>query len=69
MDQNRIALYIKFKGEIPDNTVLLMDKKPLGPALSPFKMNNPPSGDHELSLIAPDTSTLTTIHFSIHGAE
>ena len=69
MDQNRIALYVKFKGEIPDNSVLLMDKKLLGRALSPFKMNNPPSGDHELTLLAPDKSALTTIHFSIHGAE
>ena len=67
-DQDRIALFLRFKGEIPAGSQLILDKQTLGPAVSPFKMENPSAGDHEISIHGPDASVLTTIHFTIHGA-
>ena len=69
LDQNHIALFIRFKGSIPNNSQLLWDGKPLGVAASPFKIDQPESGDHELAIATSDGRHLAQVHFRIKGAQ
>lgn len=67
MDQDHIALFVRFKGQIPDKSQLIWDDEILGEAQSPFKLDQPASGDHKLSIRAPDGKIVSAVHFTIKG--
>lgn len=67
MDQNHVALFIRFKGLVPEQSRLLWDGQPLGPALSPFKVERPQVGKHELSILTSDGKLLSRVGFMIRG--
>ncbi|HEY8270258.1 MAG TPA: penicillin-binding protein 1C [Pseudobdellovibrionaceae bacterium] len=69
LDQQYVALFVRFKGSVPKKSQLLWDGKPLGEAVSPFKIPDPASGDHELAVASKDGKILGKIRFTIHGAE
>jgi penicillin-binding protein 1C len=65
MDQNHIALFIRFQGEMPPQTRLLLNKEDLGVAVSPHRLDQPPRGTHKLSLVSPDGKVLTEVQFRV----
>lgn len=69
LSQDHIALYVRFKGVVPEGTLLTMNGKILGSAKSPFKITELKAGDHLLALESAQGSILTKINFKIKGAE
>ncbi|MGZ3805350.1 MAG: penicillin-binding protein 1C [Pseudobdellovibrionaceae bacterium] len=69
LDPQYIALFVRFKGSIPEKSQLLWDGKILGAAVSPFKIAEPAVGDHELAVAAEDGKILSKVRFTIRGAE
>lgn len=67
LDAKNIALFIRFKGEIPAETRLFWGKKDLGIAESPKKVSELPVGKHELSLRTPKGEVLAQVRFEIRG--
>lgn len=68
MDQEHVALFIRFKGHVPEKSQLLWNGNPLGEALSPFKIPHPAAGQHELSIVN-EGKVLARVKFTIRGAE
>nr|WP_295900943.1 penicillin-binding protein 1C [uncultured Bdellovibrio sp.] len=68
IDQEHVALFIRFKGDVPSKSQLLWDGKNLGEAISPFKIPQPETGRHEL-VIANNGKILGKVLFTIRGAE
>ncbi len=68
LDSTRVALFVRFKGEVPQGSTLLWDEKPLGLAVSPFKVEAPKSGTHTLSIVDQAGKSLATVRFQIKGA-
>jgi penicillin-binding protein 1C len=81
LDASRIALFIRFAGQVPAGSRLVWDGKDVGEALSPFKMEAPAAGEHDLAIVAPtaanhskdaaagSSTNVTHVHFTIRGAE
>ncbi|WP_374079565.1 penicillin-binding protein 1C [Bdellovibrio bacteriovorus] len=69
LDQEHVALFVRFKGAIPARSQLLWNGKNLGDAVSPFKITTPPVGKHELSVLSNDGKVLSKVFFTIRGAE
>ncbi len=67
IDPSRIALNVSFKGHIPPQSDLFLNGQRLGPALNPYKISNPPTGIHQLSIVSPQNRVVTQVHFSIKG--
>lgn len=67
MDQDHIALFVRFKGQVPEKSQLVWDDQVIGEAQSPFKLDQPTSGDHKLSIRAPDGKIVSAVHFTIKG--
>ncbi|MGZ3780852.1 MAG: penicillin-binding protein 1C [Pseudobdellovibrionaceae bacterium] len=65
LDQKHIALFVRFKGSPPEHSFLLLDGKILGPAASPFKIANPPAGDHQLAITESNGKILKKVRFVI----
>lgn len=66
-DSKQIALFIRFSGQVPSESRLILNGKELGQAVSPFKMENPPSGSHQLSIRSPEGKELTQVRFTVKG--
>lgn len=69
LDQDHVALFIRFKGLVPEQSQLLWNGKVLGPAVSPFKIPKPPSGEHTLAIASKEGSIYARVHFTIRGAQ
>lgn len=69
IDQERVALFVRFKGAIPNNAGIFWDGKRLGEAVSPFRMDKPPLGRHTLAIRSSDGKELSSVQFTIKGAE
>lgn len=67
-DQERIALFVRFKGTIPPNSRLHLDGRDLGEAVSPFKVTDLPSGIHEMWIGPSAKEALTKVRFTVKGA-
>lgn len=67
LDPSLIALSIRFKGQVPEGSLLFWDDRPLGAAVSPHIMSQPPVGAHALSIRGPDGKTLAQVHFAVKG--
>ncbi len=67
ISDNRIALYVRFKGEIPENSLLKLNEGILGHAMSPFKIEKPETGHHQMMIISPLGETLAKVNFLIKG--
>ena len=65
LDQNHIALFIRFQGEVPAQTRLQLNNDDLGAAVSPHRLDQPPRGSHKLSLVSPDGKVLTQVQFRV----
>lgn len=68
-DAKNIALFIRFKGEIPSGTRLFWGKKDLGLAESPKKVSELPVGKQELSLNSSTGEVLAKVRFEIRGTK
>lgn len=68
-DAKNIALFIRFKGEIPGGTRLFWGKNDLGIAESPKKVSELPVGKQELSLRSSTGEILTKVRFEIRGTK
>ena len=69
MDQNNIALFVRFKGSVPEKSILYWNQNPLGPAISPFKIEQLVNGPNELSIQSPEGTIISKVKFLIKGAE
>jgi penicillin-binding protein 1C len=69
LDQKNIALFVRFKGRVPEKSQLRWDGKILGEAVSPYKILQPSSGDHELAVSSSEGKVLSKVRFTIRGAE
>ncbi|MGZ3768605.1 MAG: penicillin-binding protein 1C [Bdellovibrio sp.] len=69
LDQKKLALFVRFKGSPPAKSQLLWDKKVLGEAVSPFKVESLSVGDHQLEIATADGKVLSRVQFKIHGAK
>jgi len=67
LDQDHIALFVRFKGQVPEKSELIWDDQILGEAQSPFKLDQPATGDHKLSIRGPDGKIVSAVHFTIKG--
>ena len=67
-DQGHIALFVRFKGTVPETSHLLLDNREVGIAKSPFKLESFSSGSHVLELRAPERTSLTRVNFTVKGA-
>lgn len=67
ISDSRIALYVRFKGEIPENSLLKFNEVILGHAMSPFKIEKPKTGRHQMMIISPLGETLANVNFLIKG--
>lgn len=68
MNQDNIALYVRFKGSVPPKSQLLLDGKVIGEALSPFRLQTLPAGHHELSITTPEPGpALAKVRFTVKG--
>jgi len=67
LDPKNVALFVRFKGTLPEKSRLLWDGRDLGEALSPFKINEPRAGKHEIA-VASKGKVLSKVQFSIRGA-
>ena len=68
LDPALVALYVRFKGNVPPGAELTLDGRALGPAMSPFKVTELPVGPHELAIRAPGGSTAAHVRFLVKGA-
>lgn len=68
LEASRIALFVRFKGSVPEESRLLWNRKDLGKAVSPFKLEAFETGEHELAIQTPDGKTLTSVRFKVRGA-
>lgn len=64
LDQDLVALFVRYKGQVPAGAHLSWDKRDLGPATSPFRVDKPEPGEHELALVA-DGKSLGSVRFRI----
>jgi penicillin-binding protein 1C len=64
IDQDHVALYIRFQGQVPEHSQLMRDGKLLGEAKSPFKLQDLPDGDHSLTIVS-QGAVLGRVHFTI----
>lgn len=69
MDQENVALFIRFKGTVPPKSELYWNGKSIGEAVSPFKVDRPIVGEHELKVVANGGKVLSSVHFTIRGAK
>jgi penicillin-binding protein 1C len=69
IDQDHVALSVRFKGLVPEKSQLLWDSKVLGEAVSPFKIEKPAVGTHEMKVVGTVNKVLSTVKFLIKGAE
>jgi penicillin-binding protein 1C len=67
ISDSRIALYVRFKGEIPENSLLKLNGGILGHAMSPFKIEKPETGHHQMMIISPLGETVAKVNFLIKG--
>lgn len=67
IDRRKIALHVRFKGSVPENSILKMNGKILGIATNPFKLAEPPLGKHQLSIETPLGKNIATVQFLIRG--
>ncbi|MBK7844084.1 MAG: penicillin-binding protein 1C [Bdellovibrionales bacterium] len=67
ISDSRIALYVRFKGEIPENSLLKLNGNILGQAMSPFKIEKPETGHHQMMIISPLGETVAKVNFLIKG--
>ena len=67
MDQNNIALFIRFSGTVPEKSRLILDGKDIGEAVSPFKLSQFGTGVHRLE-IENDGKSVTHVKFFVKGA-
>lgn len=67
ISDNRIALYVRFKGEVPENSLLKLNGGILGHAMSPFKIEKPEAGRHQMMIISPLGEPLAKVNFLIKG--
>ncbi|MBK8202673.1 MAG: penicillin-binding protein 1C [Bdellovibrionales bacterium] len=67
ISDNRIALYVRFKGEVPENSLLKLNGGILGHAMSPFKIEKPETGRHQMMIISPLGEPLAKVNFLIKG--
>jgi penicillin-binding protein 1C len=67
LDPDRIALAIRFKGTVLENSVLLWDGKALGAAVSPFIVSRPKTGEHHLAIRSPDGKIVAQVRFVVKG--
>jgi penicillin-binding protein 1C len=69
LDPKNVALFIRFKGEVPSGTHLFWGKRDLGVAQSPWKITELPIGKQELSLRSPAGEILARVRFEIRGTK
>ncbi len=69
LDQSQIALYVKFKGSIPQDSKLSMNGKILGAAVSPFKLTMLNTGKNELSITSGEGKLLARVNFRVRGGQ
>ena len=65
IDPEHIAVFVRFKGQLPKGAKLSLDQKVLGLAVSPFKISKLAAGQHHLSLSDATGELLTTIKFEV----
>ncbi|MCB0412073.1 MAG: hypothetical protein KDD22_06070, partial [Bdellovibrionales bacterium] len=58
------ALFVRFKGSLPEKAELFLDGESLGPAESPFKLLDPPRGQHRLA-VKSEGKVLAEVAFKI----
>jgi penicillin-binding protein 1C len=68
IDPAHIALFVRFKGKVPNNSRIFFDGLEKGEAVSPFKLTDFSVGPHELSIRAPDGQIAARAKFSVRGA-
>ncbi|MGE0528084.1 MAG: penicillin-binding protein 1C [Bdellovibrionales bacterium] len=68
LDSERVALFIRFKGSVPQGSRLVLNNKLLGDAVSPFKLENPEAGHHQLKIVDLEGQVLSAIHFTVRGS-
>ncbi|RYZ70865.1 MAG: hypothetical protein EOP09_05455, partial [Proteobacteria bacterium] len=69
IDQGNVALFVRFKGSVPPESQLFWNGKVLGPAVSPFKIDQPDNGTHEMSIQSKDGAVVAKVKFLIKGAQ
>lgn len=69
MDQDNVALFVRFKGAVPEGSGIFWDGKRISGAVSPYKMEKPPVGRHTLAILAGDGKELASVRFTIKGPE
>lgn len=67
LDPKRIALFVRFKGYVPEKSQMKLDGEVLGEAITPFKLAKPPLGKHRLTIVSPLGHELASIQFSVKG--
>ena len=67
MDQNNIALFIRYSGSVPEKSRLLFDGKDIGEAASPFKLSKFGPGAHRLEIENGD-KLVAHVQFFVKGA-
>jgi penicillin-binding protein 1C len=65
LEEERQALFVRFKGDIPEGSWLELDGRRLGVAISPFKIERLERGSHTLSIQSPDMATIAKIRFLV----
>jgi penicillin-binding protein 1C len=68
LSPEKIALFIRFKGAVPEGAELYWNQKKLGPAVSPFKVERFEAGKHEVSIRTKEGKSLSSVSFEVRGA-
>ena len=65
-----VALFVRYTGSVPPESHVFFDKKDLGVAYSPFKIDKFGIGKHELVLrLANRPEAIAQVHFAVKGSD
>lgn len=69
LDPENVALFVRFKGQVPPESSIYLGKTNLGPALSPLKILKVPLGEQSLEIKTKDNKILSRVQFFVKGIQ
>jgi len=69
MDSENVALFVRFKGQVPPGSSIYLGKTNLGPALSPLKILKVPLGEQSLEIRTLENKSLSRVQFFVKGVK